>query len=355
MASKLLIVDDEPSAAATMEAAFASEGYDLEFADSGTLAIQKANSSMPDIILLDVMMPGMNGFEVCRRLRSNPRLAEVPIIILTALDDRASRLAGIEAGADDFLAKPIDVHELRLRVRTILKLDRYRTLVTQRESLQKMASHIITAQEEERKHISRELHDDFGQALIAHMLNLRNLQIDLSKKNNEFDQTLETLIADTNKTLEKIRLLAQDLRPTLLDTLGLKKALETYCNEFKVRSRLSISIDLDGDFPELSDMYSITLYRFLQEALTNVIKHSKASQVWVELYMEGQNAILTVQDNGLGFSGSDLEQVKGIGITGMRERMLIAGGELRINSSPAKGTIISAHLPLEKKSLESEQ
>ena len=352
MPSKLLIVDDEPSAPATMEAAFAGEGYDLDFADSGALAIKKADSSLPDIILLDVMMPGMDGFEVCRRLRSNPKLAEVPIILLTALDDRASRLAGIEAGADDFLAKPMDVQELRLRVRTILKLNRYRTLVTQRESLQEMASRVITVQEEERKHISRELHDDFGQALIAHMLNLRNLQIDLSKKNNEFSQTLETLIADTNKTLEKIRLLAQDLRPTLLDTLGLKKALETYCNEFKARSGLSISIDFDGDFPELPDMHSITLYRFLQEALTNVIKHAKAEQIWVELYTEGNNAILTVQDNGLGFSDSDVEQVKGIGITGMRERMLIAGGELRINSSPSKGTIISAYLPLENKSLE---
>ncbi len=296
-------------------------------------------------------MPGMDGFEVCRRLRTSPRLAEVPIIILTALDDRASRLAGIEAGADDFLAKPVDVQELRLRIRTILKLNRYRTLVNQRESLQEMADRILTAQEEERKHISRELHDDFGQALIAHMLNLRNLQIDLSKKNNEFNEILETLIADTSKTLEKIRLLAQDLRPALLDTLGLKKALEIYCNQFKARSGLSVSIDFDKEFPEPSDMHAITLYRFLQEALTNVVKHSKATQVWVELYMEGQKAILTVQDNGMGFSSLDGEHLKGIGITGMRERLLIAGGELRVNSSTSNGTIISAYLPLEKNSL----
>jgi signal transduction histidine kinase len=345
MPSKLLIVDDEMSASATMEAAFASEGYDLEFASNGELAIRKADSFLPDIILLDVMMPGMDGFETCRRLRAIAKLAEVPIIFLTALDDRASRLAGIEAGADDFLTKPIDIQELRLRVRTILKLNRYRTLITQRESLQEMASRIITAQEEERKHISRELHDDFGQALIAHMLNLRNLQIDLGRKNNEFNQTLDMLIADTNKTLEKIRLLAQDLRPTLLDTLGLKRALETYCNEFKARTGLEISLEIDAEFPELSDMHSITLYRFVQEALTNVVKHSKASQVWVELSLDGQNAVLTVQDNGHGFAVSDMEYIKGIGITGMRERLMIAGGELRINSS-SNGTIISAYLPL---------
>jgi signal transduction histidine kinase len=346
MPSKLLIVDDELSASATMEAAFASEGYELEFANNGELALQKADSFLPDIILLDVMMPGMDGFETCRRLRAITKLAEVPIIFLTALDDRGSRLAGLEAGADDFLTKPVDIQELRLRVRTILKLNRYRTLVAQRESLQEMATRVITVQEEERKHISRELHDDFGQALIAHMLNLRNLQIDLGKQNNAFNQTLEMLITDTNKTLEKIRLLAQDLRPTLLDTLGLKRALETYCNEFKARTGLEISFEIDAEFPELSDMHSITLYRFVQEALTNVVKHSKANQVWVDLSLDGQNAILTVQDNGHGFAAADMEYIKGIGIAGMRERLMIAGGELRINSSSSNGTIISAHLPL---------
>src|SRR5690606_24842412 len=107
------------------------QGYKIMSAHNGPAALQKADEMMPDLILLDVMMPGMDGFEVCRRLRAAPKLAEVPIIILTALDDRASRLRGIEAGADDFLTKPADRQELRLRVKTILRLDRYRTLLTQ--------------------------------------------------------------------------------------------------------------------------------------------------------------------------------------------------------------------------------
>ena len=129
--SKILIVDDDPLGIATLESMFHNQGFEISKAQNGMNALKMAEQIMPDLILLDVMMPGMDGFEVCRRLRATPKLAEVPIIILTALDDRASRLQGIEAGADDFLTKSIDRQELRLRVKTILRLDRYRTLLTQ--------------------------------------------------------------------------------------------------------------------------------------------------------------------------------------------------------------------------------
>ena len=121
MNSKVLIVDDEPTALTTMEAILTGDGYQLEYATNGSMAIEKAEQLLPDLILLDVMMPGMNGFEVCRRLRATPKLAEVPIIILTALDDRSSRLQGIEAGADDYLSKPFRLLEIRELIEKIIK------------------------------------------------------------------------------------------------------------------------------------------------------------------------------------------------------------------------------------------
>lgn len=348
MDNKVLIVDDEPSALATLEAILAGEPYQLEFARNGSMALEKAEQVLPDLILLDVMMPGMNGFEVCRRLRSTPNLAEVPIIILTALDDRASRLQGIEAGADDFLTKPVDRQELRLRVRTILRLDRYRTLSIQRENLQKMAEHIVNAQEEERKRISRELHDDLGQALIAHMLRLQNLRAEIPTQNGIINTELDSLIADTSQTIGRMRELAQNIRPAILDTLGFRTALQNYCREYSIRTGLPVTVEMDEKTPEISDVFSITLYRFLQEALTNVIKHSQANQVWVELTLDEQDIVLTVQDNGRGFSSDDPATQKGIGLMGLRERLMLVGGSLIITSSPAKGAIISAHLPIEK-------
>jgi signal transduction histidine kinase len=355
MKSKILIVDDDPLGVETLHSILDEQEYDLFSANDGPSAIQKADEVSPDLILLDVMMPGMDGFEACRRIRATPKLAEVPIIILTALDDRASRLLGIEAGADDFLTKPADRQELRLRVKTITRLNRYRTLLTQREDLRQMAERVVTAQEVERKRLSRELHDDLGQALIAHTLNLRNLQSELPLAPEVLISRLDALIEDTQQTINRTRSLAHNIRPTLLDTLGLRSALERYSHEVSMRTRLPVHFEADLKIPEISDLFSITLYRTLQETLTNVIKHSQASQVWVELAVEENNIVLTIQDNGIGFSNEEELSKGGIGITGLRERMTLVGGELSISSSATKGTIISARLPLEESNYNKEK
>ena len=130
--STILIVDDEAVGRETLEGVLFGRGYELAFAGNGAETLAKAAELVPDLILLDVMMPDMDGFEVCQRLRANRLLADVPIIMVTALDDRESRLQGIEAGADDFLTKPFDRLELRARVRTITRLNRYRRLLTER-------------------------------------------------------------------------------------------------------------------------------------------------------------------------------------------------------------------------------
>jgi two-component system cell cycle response regulator len=134
--STILVVDDTPAGRETLQALLFSDAYDLYFANDGLQALEMANSVRPDLILLDVMMPEINGFEVCRRLRATPDLTHIPVIMVTALDDRMSRLQGIQSGADDFVSKPFDSAELRARVRTITRLNRYRRLVEERERLE---------------------------------------------------------------------------------------------------------------------------------------------------------------------------------------------------------------------------
>lgn len=132
----VLIVDDEPLGRTALQSLLFKEGYRLEFAVDGPSALKAAAEFTPDLILLDVMMPGMDGYEVCRKLRDNPHLAEIPVLLVTALDDPQSRLSGIEAGADDFITKPYDRVELRARIRTILRLNRFRRLVGERQKYQ---------------------------------------------------------------------------------------------------------------------------------------------------------------------------------------------------------------------------
>ena len=343
--SIVLIVDDDLTARETLVAMLEGENYDLQLAKDGIQALQMLEHIQPDLILLDVMMPGMDGYEVCRRIRSTAQLAAVPIILLTALDDRDSLVRGIESGADDFLSKPADRRELTARVRTITRLNRYRMLIEQRENIRHMAERTVAAQEEERQRISRELHDDLGQALTTHLLALRNLQDDLSLPVETMFERLQSLYNQSYEMLVKVRRLARDLRPPVLDTLGLKVAMQTYCAEFTRRTQMKVIFEADSSLPVFPDIYNVTLYRVLQEALTNIVKHAQASQVWVDLSVEENTVNMTVQDNGIGFSEAS-SRSNGIGLAGLRERVTIAGGTLNVNSTPKRGTILSAQFPL---------
>lgn len=141
MPAKILIVDDESSARLALENLLIAEEYAMQFADSGAAGLTLAADWQPDVILCDVMMPEMDGFAFCQRVRANPCIAQVPILLVTALNDRESKLRGLEAGADDFLSKPFDSAELRARVRTTIRLNRYRQIVTERTRLLWMLEH----------------------------------------------------------------------------------------------------------------------------------------------------------------------------------------------------------------------
>jgi two-component system cell cycle sensor histidine kinase/response regulator CckA len=134
----LLIIDDDPDARDVLQQLLSGPDYTLTFASTGADGLAKAAELTPDLILVDVLMPGMDGFAVCRSLRATPALADVPIILLTALDDPRSRLRGLESGADDCISKPFDFIELQTRVRTITRLNRYRRLLMERAKFERV-------------------------------------------------------------------------------------------------------------------------------------------------------------------------------------------------------------------------
>jgi putative two-component system response regulator len=143
--SKILIVDDDSVSRMTIEGLLLSEPYDLYFASNGSDGLATATALHPDLILLDVMMPHMDGFEVCRRIRALPAIAEVPILLITSLDDQSSRTAGLQAGADDFITKPYNSVDLFARLQTILRLNRYRRIAEQQHDLENMHNELLVA------------------------------------------------------------------------------------------------------------------------------------------------------------------------------------------------------------------
>lgn len=142
---KILIVDDNRASRATLSGLLAEDPYELHFAENGPEAMIKASGLMPDLILLDQMMPGMSGMEVCEAIRAQKQLAEIPVVFVTALDDRQTRLAAFNAGADDVLTKPVDRLEMRMRVRNITRLNRYRNLVESRQDVHRALTRLEQA------------------------------------------------------------------------------------------------------------------------------------------------------------------------------------------------------------------
>lgn len=216
-----------------------------------------------------------------------------------------------------------------------------------RERLRYLTGKVVSAQEEERRRVSRELHDEAGQALMALKMSLNAIKSGLPEELQELREQLAQAVELTGDTMEQIRLLAHDLRPPVLDTFSLNSALEGLAQEFADRSQLSVSYH-GTELPSLRDPVSISFYRFLQEALTNVVKYADASQVEIVLDISQDVVKLTVTDDGQGFSPSkDLSRRKGIGLIGVQERFELLGGQLEIDTELGRGTRLMASAPLE--------
>ncbi len=206
---------------------------------------------------------------------------------------------------------------------------------------------VVSAQEEERRRISRELHDETGQALTSLLVQLKILERQSSS--STIQTQVEDLRSMTARTLQEIRRLAADLRPVALDDLGLLPALENYVEGFSTQTGidLTFTVSAAGDL-RLPHEVEITLYRVIQEALTNIARHAQASSARIALTREASALHVCIEDDGCGF---DLEGVLqsgecGLGLLGMRERIEIVSGTLRVDSRPGEGTTIHIQLPI---------
>ena len=211
--------------------------------------------------------------------------------------------------------------------------------------LRHLSQQLVSSQEQERKALSRELHDEIGQLLTALRMELGNLERARAAANEEADPHLEQAKKLAESTLRTTRDIAMGLRPAMLDVLGLGPALEWQAREFTRRYRIPIQLEIEGDIKDVPDPHRTYLYRIVQEGLTNCARHAQAKNIRVSL--EDANGQLTacVEDDGVGFDQHG-GVVQGLGLLGMAERVRELCGNISILSEPGKGTRIAVTLPL---------
>ena len=354
----VLIVDDNQDSLRLLAAMLTEEGYIVRPAPSGSLALKSVQSTLPDLILLDIKMPGMDGYEVCRRLKADKKTCDIPVLFVSVLTELTDKIKGFSVGGVDYITKPFQHEEVLARVGTHLALRRIQgQLERQNKRLQQeinqrkraedhihtLMHELIKAQENERRKISYELHERVAQDLSFLIITCDALFDNQPHVPRELQHKIEKISKTLKFTIEAIRDLSYDLRPPDLDLLGLAQTVSYYCRDFSKKTGLVVDFTSAGmEDIKLDFDTDINLYRLVQEGLNNIRKHADAHHVEIDLVASRPDIILRIEDDGKGFDVKDrllaTQKEKKMGLKSMEERVKLLGGKMKIQSSPGEGT-----------------
>jgi signal transduction histidine kinase len=231
----------------------------------------------------------------------------------------------------------------------------YDRLRRSRERYQRLVQHILVAQEEERKRIARELHDETSQTLSGLALGLQAL-VEMAEMSDNIDNTFKTQLKKAQSLAVRISTevsrLIHELRPTLLDTLGLVPAIRRYAEDILSPIGINVSLDIQGTAQPLPPEVEVGLFRIAQGTIGNVAKHSNARNASITMEYKTDQLVMHIKDDGKGFEVSGLTGVddvgRGSGVFGMKERVKLMGGVCSIESKPGKGTLVTVRIPLKR-------
>jgi signal transduction histidine kinase len=375
----ILAVDDNDALRYSLSRTLKEGGYNVMEARNGAEALRMADDS-PDLITLDIHLPDMDGFEICRLLKENPHTAHIPVLHISATFVEAEyRVRGLETGADGYLAEPVSRDELLATVGALLRLKKaeraarlnaaeaekarrelkiahdeleQRVLARTEELAQKTAEvreltgRLLKLQDDERRRLARELHDSTGQMLVAMKLALE--QMSEESKGQPFEQLVAQTISINEEMSRELRTMSYLLHPPLLDEVGLPSALRWYAEGFSQRSGITVDLQISSEFGRLPDGMEIALFRVVQECLTNIHRHSGSATANIRLTRNRRNVQIEIRDSGNGVSPERRHENKvipGVGLMGIQERMRQFGGTVEITSQ-SNGTSVIATIPL---------
>ena len=376
---EILVVDDSPDMLMVMKELMLSAGYRVRSANNGKQALELMHEDLPDLVLLDVQMPELDGYEVCKRLKADRETTDIPVIFLTGLNELDNITYAFELQAADYIVKPFRSNEVISRVKTHLELRAFQLrleemclvrtrqlqeevaerrlaeaeLQESRQQLRRLGGHLEAVREAERARIAREIHDDLGQSLTVARIDLSRMKNQLGDSRENTEQQINTIISVLDQAATTARAISENLRPGMLDLIGLGPAIDHHVNRFSEMTGIPFTLDMsnNGDF-FVDDQVGIAIFRILQEALANVARHARASQVAVQLVELGNELVLIVQDDGCGIQPQHVDKARShYGLLGMSERANLLGGHVSIDSAPGKGTRVEACLPVEPRDM----
>lgn len=330
--ANILIVDDTPFNNEVLRIGLTAKGYQIDTATSAADADEKLARRLPDLILLDVLMPQENGYDFCARLKQNPATRDIPVIFMSALHETVDKLRGFAVGGVDYLSKPLEFDEVLVRVDTHL------TLYDQRREIERLyaqASELATLHERQR--IARELHDSLNQSLFSINSIAEALPRIMPKNPFKAAQYAEQLVTLTRGAQAEMRALLLELRPDALNGLTMAALLRQLCGIFAANTTVEVTLDVD-DAVELPPETQIVFYRIAQEALNNIARHAGCQHVNVIL-RGGPPVEMVLADDGCGF---DLSAVPPdhFGLRIMHERAEGIDAALTVSTMTGTGTTV---------------
>ena len=348
-AVNILMVDDQPSKLLSYEVMLGELGENLVKASSGREALELLLKMDFAVVLMDVSMPELDGFELAEMIRQHPRFQKTAIIFISAVHlTDVDRLKGYERGAVDYISVPIIPELLRARVSVFAELHRKtRQLESLNQELRRLSHSLMIAQDEERRRIARELHDGLGQDLTAAKMMLGAL-IQPHQSASAKEQAMTEANVMMDHAIKQVRTISHLLHPPLLDEMGLLSALRWYTEGFAKRSGIETTLEVPREFPRLGVEVETAIFKIAQESLTNVFRHSGAQRATVKLEEQNGRVFVSITDDGKGIPKTVAAQQPGsygIGIIGIKQRVEEHGGQLVLqNGNP--GTVVQVTMPL---------
>jgi two-component system, sensor histidine kinase and response regulator len=345
----ILIVDDTPDNLRLLSSILSEQGYKVRSVINGSSALMGAQAQPPDLILLDVNMPGINGYEVCRLLKDQAQTINIPVIFISASHEVIDKVKAFSVGGVDYICKPFQVEEVLVRIETQLSIRHLQANLQQALAHERSLNHQIEAMAaiEERNRIAREIHDSLGHSLTALTVQLQ-AAVSVIQTNPVQAQVFLTQAYQLSKTAtHEVRQSVKALRVDQPAQPSLEATILDLAEGFRQVTGVTPIVQIDLK-QSVSSSVSRTSHRIVQEALTNISKHAQATQVQIDLVTirqaNGDCLCLTLKDNGKGFDCH--QHTTGFGLQGMQERVAALAGEFYLTTAPGAGCQIEVRFPL---------